>query len=253
MPILAQEVQNRCLSALDAEGSDRYTFDQDFKFGMRYSQEWLVSAFNRVFAETKFSGEQLKELVKMGIWQANNFSRIAYNPADTGHELWSVIAIYPNPVTHPFRAPVPDPNPVLSKFIPDLSYVSGKASTSRLTMEEWNENQDNVFMPGNKSLVGPLNEYAYLDFANYSSTNYNNPGTYELEIRPGVANKFVGLMYLKQPPTVNAIGDSMLFPESLTNLIVEKTLLWIATKQGDGTNLYGVEEKDVQRLLQLLS
>jgi hypothetical protein len=253
MPILVQEIVNRALSALDAEGSDRYLFDQDFKPALNYAEEWITSAFNKGFAENKLSGEGLRELAKIGVWQANNFSRIAFNPTVMGHDLWTVLAIYPNPTVSPFRAPTPNINKSLSQYIPDLAYVSGKASTSRLTFEEWNENQDNVFMPGNNLLQGALVEYAYLDFLDYSAVGYNNPGTYELEVRPSVANKYVALGYLKRPIPVALITDSIQFPASLTNIILEKTLMYISVKQGDQTTLYGVTERDIQTLAQLLS
>ncbi len=253
MPILVQEIVDRSLSALDAEGSDRYLFDQDFKPAIKYAQEWLTAAFNSGFSANKLSGESLRELVKISIWQANDFSRVAFNPSVVGHGFWTILAIYPNPVVFPFMAPVPNANKALSVFKPNLSYRSGKASTNRLTLEEWNENAENVFMPGNVSLVGPLADYAYLDFGNYSSTSYNNPGIYETEIRPSVANKFVAIAYLKRPSDVVLITDSLQFPDSLTSIIVSKTLEFISYKQGDGTNLYGVTEKDVQMLANLLS
>lgn len=253
MPILVQEVVNRCLSALDAEGTERYLFDQDFKPGINYAEEWLTAAFNSGFASNKLTGESLRELVKISVWQANSFSRIAFDPAVMNHKLWTVLAIYPNPVVFPFQQPIPHPNKSVSRFMPTLSYVSGRASTNRLTLEEWNENQDNVFMPGNNKLTGDLADYAYLDFGDYSSTNYNNPGKYEIEIRPSVANKYVAMGYLKRPDPISLITDSIQFPDSLTALITDKVLSWCATKQGDQTTLYSVTERDVQMLMNLLT
>lgn len=253
MPILVQEVVNRAAAALDAEGSERYLFDQDYKPAINYAEEWITSMFNKGFAENKLSGEALRELVKIGVWQANNFSRVSFDPAVVGHKLWTVLAIYPNPVVYPFSAPIANQNKAISVYKPGLSYVSGKASTSRLTLEEWNENQDNVFMPGNNQLSGSLVEYAYLDFMDYSSTGYINPGTYEIEIRPSVANKYVALGYLKRPTPVALITDSIQFPDSLINIILDKVLNFISAKQGDGTTLYSVTERDIQTLAQLLS
>lgn len=255
MPILVQEVVNRSLSALDAEGSDRYLFDQDFKPGIKYAQEWLTAAFNSGFSSNKLSGEVLRELVKIKVWQANDFSRVAINPTDIGHKFWTILAIYPNPVTYPFQQPVANAQKDKSIFMPNLSYRSGKSSTNRLTLEEWNNNALNVFAPGNNILLtsDTLNDYAYLDFGDYSSLSYNNPGTYEMEIRPSMANKFVAIAYLKRPNDINLITDSMEFPDSLISVVVEKVLNWVSVKQGDGTNLYNITEKDVQQLVSLLS
>ncbi len=253
MSILVQEINNRILSALDAEGSDRYLFDQDIKPAVNYSIEFIVSVFNKGFAENKLSAESLRELVKIGIWQANNFSRIAFDSVAMGHKLWTTLAVYPEIVTHPFYNPTPNPNPAISSFMPGLSYVSGKGCTNRLTFEEWNDNQENIFMPGNNTLSGALVDYAYLDFADYTSSAYANPGVQEITIRPTVANKLVALGYLKRPTSVSLISDSVQFPDALINIIMDKALMFISTKQGDGTNLYSVSTKDVQQIAALLS
>jgi hypothetical protein len=252
MPILVQEIVNRSNAALDAEGSERYLFDQDFKPAIRYAQEWVVLVLNRIFESNKHSGESLRELVKISIWQANNFSRIAFDSTVMGHDLWSILALYPNPVVYPFSAPSPFPNKAESRYMPALSLVSGKACTNRLTLEQWNDNVDNVFMPGNNILTGALSDFAYLNFADYSSSNYNNPGKFEVEIRPTVANKYVGMAYLKRPSEVSFITDVMQFPEALMNIILEKTLQYISFKQGDQTTLYLVTDRDIARLTSLI-
>lgn len=252
MPILVQEIIDRSLSALDAEDSERYLFDQDFKPAIRYAQEWVVAVINRSFESNKYSGEALRELTKIGIWQANNYSRIAFDESALTEKLWSVLAIYPNPIVAPFTQPFPLPNKAQSKYMNNLSFVSGKSCSNRLTLEQWDDNSDNVFMPGNNILTGALADYAYLDFADYSSATYNNPGIFELEIRPTVANKFVALAYLKKPSEINSATDSMQFPAIMINIILEKTLNYISFKQGDQTNLFGITDKDVNEMINLI-
>lgn len=252
MSIQVQEIVNRTTSALDAEGSDRYRFDQDFAPAINYAIEWTVSAFNDAFSQSKLSGESLRELNNVGIWQANNFSRIAFDESSVGKKLWTIIAVYPKPEVFPYKSPIPNPNKVLSEFIKDTSFVKSVYSAKRLTQEEWNDNVKNVFMPGNNILNGEMMEYAYLDSANYSSSSYNNPGIYEIEVRPSVANEYVAMAYLAKPERVSTISDSVSFPESLTNIIIEKVLNFIAYKQGDGTNLYGVTSADISRLISLM-
>lgn len=252
MPILVQEIVNRAKSALDAEGSDRYLFDQDFKPAIRYAQEWIVLALNKAFEDNKHSGESLRELVKISVWQANNFSRIAFDESVMNHALWSLLAVYPNPVVDPFSNPVPNANKALSAYMPTLTYVSGKSCTNRLTLEQWNDNVENVFMPGNIVITGKLTEYAYLNWANYTSNNYVNPGTFEIEIRPSVANKYVALAYLKKPSEINLITDSMEFPYNLLDTILEKAVNFISTKQGDQTSLYLVTDRDINKLITLI-
>ena len=252
MSILVQEIVDRSKAALDAEGDERYLFDQDFKPAIRYACEWVVSAFNDAFAQNKLSGEALKELVKVSVWQTNQFSRVAFDETTVGKKLWSILAVYPNPKTIPFQSAVPLAVPEESRFYPNLSHESSISTAKRLTLEEWNDNQKNVFMAGNVTLVGDLVDYAYLDFADYSSSSYNDPGIYEIEIRPVLKNKFVTIAYLQRPVEISLISDSVEFPESLTNIITEKTLNYISYKQGDGTNLYGITEQDVNRLVTLM-
>lgn len=252
MPISVQEIVNRATSALDAEGSDRYRFDQDFKPAINYAIEWSVSVFNEAFSQKKLSAESLKELNIVGIWQANNFSRVAYSEQETGKKLWTIIAVYPNPTVYPFKNPVPKANKVLSSFEKDVSFISSEDAAKRLTQEEWIGNAKNVFMPGNMLLGGGMTEYAYLDFADYSSTQYSNTGTFEIEVRPSVANKFVAIAYLSKPSPVTLITDNVSFPESMANIITEKALNFISYKQGDGTNLYSVTAADVNRLVSIM-
>lgn len=252
MPIPVSEIVNRATSALDAEGSDRYRFDQDFMPAINYAIEWSISVINEAFAQNKLSGEALRELNHVGVFQANNFSRIAFNPASVGKNLWTIIAVYPLPTVFPYRNPVPDVNPVLSKFIPDISMVGSNNTAKRLTQEEWNDNAKNVFMPGNNSLFGDLVDYAYLDFSDYSSLGYNNGGLQEIEVRPSIANKYAAIAFLEKPALITSINDDISFPESMTNIITEKTLSFISYKQGDGTNLYGVTAADINKLTSLI-
>ena len=248
MPIPVQSVIDRMAAALDAEGSDRYLFEQDYKPAINYSIEWVTLVVNRAMENTKYSGEALRELTKISVFQANNFSRVAFNPQLVGNKLWSILGIFTEIKTHPFQQPTPDADKAKSKYMPSLAYVSGKSCTNRLSIEQWNDNQDNVFMPGNNKLSGPLSEYAYLNFADYSAIGYNDPGTFATEIRPSVANKYVAIAYTKKPDEVTAQNESIAFPETMMNMIVEAALNFISFKQGNQTTLYLVTDKDIQRI-----
>jgi hypothetical protein len=61
--IPVQTIVDRVTSILDAEGSDRYLFDQDFKPAINLTKDWVVAVFNKAFADKKLSEENLKELV----------------------------------------------------------------------------------------------------------------------------------------------------------------------------------------------
>jgi hypothetical protein len=235
---------------LDAEGSDRYTFDQDFKFAIASAMEVIITWLNAAFAENKLTPESLRELTKIKIWQASKYSRVHYDEADVGHPFWTIFGVYPKPTVNKGVAGVPLPNPDTSALRKDLSFLSSDNSAKRLNFEQWNQNRKNAFMPGNNTLKGELSEYAYLDHADYSSSSYATAG--EIEIRPEIPNELVAIAYLKYPTQVSQITDSIEFPASLTELITEIALNAISEKQGDNTTLYAVSDRNITRLVNLI-
>lgn len=253
MPIPAQKIVDQIAADLDSEGSDRYLFDQDYKPAINSAIDMVVDIFNEAFAENKISPEQLRELTKVKIWQANGYSRVAYNEADTGHPLWTVIAVYPDPLLNTTGIASPSANKSTSTFRGDLSFVSSQQSAKRLTLEEWNENNNNPFMSGNSVLTGGLVEYAYLDFADYSSSSYTgNNGLPEITVRPDISSRMVALAYLKTPTKINVIGDNVEFPPSILRLLVDIALNYISVKQGDATSLFQVSTLMVNKLTSLM-
>lgn len=253
MPILVQTINDRMLSKLDAEGSERYLFDQDIKPSINTAMESLITMFNAAFAEKKLTPESLREVTKVKVWQANKFSRVSFSDADVGGSLWTVLAVFPKPIVNKGVSGSPTTDDSESKLRGDLSFVSSEKSAKRLTFEEWNQNSKNAFMPGNSILSGELLEYAYLDFADYSSTSYTgNNGKFEIQVRPDIPSELVAIAYVKYPKPVVNIGDSIEFPLSLTDLIVDLSLQVIAYKQGDGTSLYLVTRENINKLVNLI-
>lgn len=249
--IQVQEIVNRGLSILDAEGSDRYIFNRDFKPAINDTIEWLVSAFNKVLSENKLSEEALSDLTKTKIFQANQFSRIFIDESQLGHKVWSLLAVMPDPEVYPSAQPPAQATPERSVYRPDLSFVKSSYSADRITVEQRNENRENVFMPGNETLQNKLKTFSYVSAFNYGSSNYAQ--NKEIEILPSVAGKFVAISYLKRPNLVSVVTDTVEFPESLTNVIVQKMLNFVSTKQGDRTNLFSISDKETRTLIQLMS
>lgn len=252
--IIAQTIVDRIKASLDAENSDRYLFDQDFKPAINFSQEWLVAAFNAAFGAKKLSEESLRELTKIKVWQANDFSRIAFGASAVGHKLWTLFAVFPKPILHPSQGINPLTAPYQSSFQPDKTFVKSEHSAKRLTLEEWNENRKNPFVAGNEVITqSAIIQYSYLNFIDYSSTTYTPTDKIEIEVRPAIPKEYVALAYLKYPTPINLITDAVEFPDSLIDLMVEKCLSWISYKQGDGTSIYLVSEKDLIRLINFMS
>lgn len=248
--ISVQSIVDKMKSVLDAEGSDRYLFDQDFKPAINHSKDWLVAVFNKAFADRKLSEEDLRELINVRVYQANQFSRVDVNKS--GDSIWTILKVNPEPEVYPNNTLIAIPDAGESIYREDLTYIRSKFSAKRLTLEQWEENVDNVFEAGNERLSNSFKSYAYLNAANYNSSNYNS-GSEEIEVRPSVPGQLVAVGYLKYPDNVSLETDSLPFPENLTELIVQKALNLVSFKQGDQTNLYSVTAKDVSSLIQLMS
>jgi hypothetical protein len=253
MPISVLALHNQILAELDAEGSDRYTFDQDTKYAINAAQDIVVALFNEAFAQNKLSPEQLRDLTKTKVWQANQYSRVAFKESETGHSLWSVIAVYPKPLCNKGVSSSPQDDKSKSLLRSDISFISAEHSAKRLSLEEWSDNKKNAFMPGNTVLSGGLAEYGYLDFSDYSSSSYSgNSGEPELEVRPAIPGQLVAISYLKHPNRISTTSDSIEFPSSMFQLFVDMALNTIAVKQGDGTNLWSVTSVNIQKLVNAL-
>lgn len=241
--IAVQTVVNRLESVLDAEGSDRYTFKEDYKSAINSSVEWLQAVFNKAFADKKLTEEDLKELIKVTIFQTNQYSRIYVDQITDS--VWSLLRINPEAVTVPAEpALTPQVNPYDSFQRADLTYIKSDKSAKLLSLEQWEENVDNIFTAGNDRMLGSFKSYAYLNYADYGY----GVGP-EIELRPEIPLQFVGVTYLKYPTPVAAITDNIEFPKALINLVYQKAANFISYKQGDQTNLYAVTDKDVNILV----
>ncbi len=247
--IPVQTIVDRVTSILDAEGSDRYLFDQDFKPAINLTKDWVVAVFNKAFADKKLSEENLKELIQTKIWTTSTFSRVRIDPSVVN--VWTILGIKPKPTVHPLLSiPTAGVNPDTSTLETGVSYISSDFSARRLTIEEWNENKNNIFEAGNNIVTTSFTEYAYLNYGDYSSSTYTTSG--EIEIRPNIPTEFVGITYLRYPADVSSIGDNIEFPETLVTLIVNKVLNYISFKQGDKTNLFSVSGAEVATLAKLM-
>ena len=254
MSILVQEVNNRMLSRLDAENSDRYLFQQDIMPAINGAQEWIITALNPFFSSKKFSSEGLREITYTQIWQTNKFSRISFDSTQMPGPLWTILGVYPKPITNKQAGSIQQTDPSLSVLRKDLSFISSAESAQRLTAEDWNINSNNIFKAGNTILTAELGYYGYRDFSNYTSTSYSGgTGLREICIRPDVPNELVAVEYLKYPTQTTLITDSLDFPESMTEFIVERALEFISYKMGDNTSIFQISEMETKRLLSLLS
>jgi hypothetical protein len=252
--ILAQEVINRCNFKLDAEGSQRYLWNEDFMPGINTAVDWIIDVVNTTMSDKKFSEEIFRELTKVKVFRASRFSRFSFDEVSIGERLWTVLNIYAEPVVYPAIAP---PSTILdeSTYMPTLSFISSQHSCARLTSEEWSAKDKNFFMEGSTFMQDchQLKVYAYLNPANYSGGYSPSANArYEFEISPTVAGQFVAIRYVKTPTQLSGNltpTTSIELPSSMINLVVNKTLNEIAMKQNNGSTLYQVSTKEVRDLV----
>ena len=241
-------------SVLDAEGSSRYTFDRDFKFAINYATRFWISVMNGLLGRNKLSEENLRELVKTKVFQTSKYSRIYFSSTDLNEEIWSILAVYPEPELDPATSPLPNPTPENSLFVPDTVFVKSEYDANRLTAEEWSKMKKNIFLAGNPVLEST-------DFKNYAYRNFSTdrPGDdpteilEEIEISPDLDNQLVAVKYLAYPQEVTAESDNVPFPKSMFDLMVQKSAHFVSLKQGDGTNLWSVSQNEIQQLIGAMS
>lgn len=252
--IAVTEISKRLDSVLDAESSDRYTFDEDYKPAINYAVEWIQSVLNTAYSDSKLTEENLGELTRVSVFQTNMYSRFKMDPAQMGHYVWTILSVMPEIEFVPTSAVItipPADDPSTSIYRPDVSFIKGKFSSKRMTSEEWEENTENPFAAGNTVMTNSLKKYGYLNMTNYSGAGYTELLP-EIEIRPTQPRKFIAVRYLMYPKLVTTINDQIEFPKTLTNLVFEKAANFIAYKQGDNTNLYSVTAEDINVLAKIL-
>ena len=98
MPIPAQQVIDRVRQVgLDAEGADYYDDVRDIIPAINASLEWLTAIVSSAFGQKKMGEEVFQDLVQARVFQTNSFSRIFFNSADLGHEVWTILGVYIDP------------------------------------------------------------------------------------------------------------------------------------------------------------
>lgn len=253
MPILASKVKSLVAAALDAEGSDYYTDQQDYIPAINRAQDFIVSIINSNLGAKKFAEENYRELIKCLIFQTSVYSRISVVPPSG--KVWTILSVVAEPeVALPPNGPstyvplntaggISAPNPL-------YVFVGGGSSCSRDTAEEWATNAINPFKKGYELEPASKNiRYGYLHHTGYGS-NVNVPN--EIEIRPHLSKQPVAIYYVKVPSDIAAMTDSLDFPDQFTDVIVKATLREIAYKQGDHTSVYLLSNSDVETLIKSL-
>jgi len=249
--ILTSDITTKLKALLDAEDSERYTWTQDFKPAIDMGIDYIVSVFNRGFGQNKLSEDSLRELIRRRLYVPSIYNRIQFDGGSTNDKLWTIIGVYPEAVSTPVTSPGSSTENSLLKS--SISYESSNYSAKRLTSEEWNESKNNPFIAGNNiATCSDVKTYAYRsasDYQGYSAITSNQ----EIEIRPSVSGTFVAIEYLRLPVKPTSESSNIELPNFLQDFLVDRSLQYISFKEGDGTNLYSVTDRDVQTFINLMS
>lgn len=245
--IPVQNIVTGCQAKLDAQDSDYYRFDRDYLPAIISAQSWLVGIISSAYGKKKVGEEIFQDLTVARVFQTSNFSRFVIS----GDDVWTILSIEPRPVTTPIYTPLTLTNPQDSVERDDLSHIESDFIAYRQTAEEWAKNKKNPFKDGHALESGePAKYYGYINYTDYTSTNYTlTPITWEIEVRPSIANLPVTVRYAKVPTRPVNIFSTLEFPIMLENLLIVRTLAEIAFKQGDGTNIEKLADKDLLTLL----
>lgn len=243
---------------LDAEGSDHYTFEEDYLPSLLQSQEYILSLVQSNYGTRRFSERALSLLLFTKVYQTNAYGRIhidddqltirQYGP------LWDVVAMYAEPEIIGSTAIFPA-SAQASFLRDDVAFAGSEHPCKRMTIEQVAELKRNTFSPGNPAFAGSsLRQYYFCNLGFMrSSIAYPTQGwEYEIGPRQLTSKKFIAVSWLKQPFRPVSITDTMDFPPSMMNLIVAKALSFISVKQGNGTTQFGVSDKEVLELMTTL-
>jgi len=290
--ITVQEIVNRVISELDAEGNGYFDFNRDFKPAINSAIEWTVSVITPLIGVKKFPEETFRELTYTNVWQTNRYSGVIFNPADlsNGKDYWTILAIMPLPTVVVLDAPDLIPNlpgiyyteiapffgietynapivtqiwnavgttllePQQSTFRPELSHIDSTNMCNRIPIEEWNKRKTNRFSAGFKSRVSTFTQWAYLNASNYTSTfgGYQLAVPREIKISPDISQQLVSIMYITTPGLITAITDTIPYPETMIAPLVQKTMSIISIKENTGSNLYQITNNELLQIMKAM-
>lgn len=276
--IAASSIINGLKAELDAQGSGSYTESRDYIPAINKTTQWLVSVFNSAFGQKKLSEESLRELLFRRVFVCSKHSRLNLIPgtsqADsyTTNYIWTILGVYPNcRVKTAYDAEgVPAGTNVIppSLYDPYESVPTGHVMTSehfntsaeRSSIEEWESIDKNIFKRGSSSVTNSFSEYSYLTFvsnipvsSSFTQLDQVFKTGPEIEIKPALSNKFVGVVYLKLPTTITSSAGSIEFPQSIETLFVQKAVDFITRRNYSRDSLYKVTQQDVVNLISLMT
>lgn len=284
--IAVQDLWDRVSALLSAKGN-YYNFTDNGVPAINSTLEWVVSMISPIIGTNKFPEEFFREIEEVKIWQTSGLSRINLNPADTGSEIWTITGVWPRPEIYVADGNNIQPNvgstywneiqafvnsqtdnaPIVtqawnatgntlleiyqSTFRPELAFRDGNYQAKRLNLEQWGEKGRNKFSAGYPCPIPELIQFAYLSFKNYNTNfgNYVFSVPEEIQIAPGIPNELVAIFYIEVPKPISLITDTIPYPQAMMNIMVQKTLQYIAQGEYITGQTYSVSQKELYQLM----
>lgn len=240
--ILASDIFDAIRTHLDDDSSGRYSESDDLAPVVNAAIRYLISVFNAAFEQKKFAPENLRELVRVEILPVTGSGNVKKVNLTDGNllDVWTIFGIEPSPEFADSTTTTE----------PGVHYETRNKFADRLTLEQWNESSEDPFSAGSlQNIPSTFKRAAYMGPGRY----YGPTDDYIL-IKPSslFTEDFVGIWYLVNPSKVTDGVSEVEFPQSLFNLIVDKSLNYLSRQHSPEDKLGTITEKDVMQLISLM-
>lgn len=241
--ILASDVFTDVKSFLDDDSSGRYDATLDLVPAINKAILYLITLFNTAFDAKKITPESLRELVYTKILPVTGTTTKKVDVTNITDNLWSILGVDPDPVVTTIT-----PTPPAVAY--DILNETRNRFAKRMTLEEWNDALADPFSAGTGvSVVSDLIKPGYIGPGLYCGNN-----KYYLMVRPGsiFTTDKVCIWYLKNPAVVISGSSEIEFPQSLYQLLVDKTINALAIQHSPESAYGKVTDKEVSQLVSLM-
>lgn len=233
MAFPASDLKAAMQAYLGTFGTQRYLDQPHFIPAIQAGMRRFKALVGGILANNKGAEELFGEVSFTRIFQTSAFGDIRLRASQLGHQVWTVVAIYPEPITRPDTSILPAP-PQDSLYRSDLSLLApGKFPCQRLTAETAAIAQGNRFMSGNEILApGPRRSYAYY-IRGDKSLGYQS-GDIELIVAPQsiCGQKLMGVTYLMAAEPITSMASIIPYPQEAFELLKQLALHELSVRQG---------------------
>lgn len=227
----------------DSASSERYGLTTDILPAMNSAISYLVAVFSAAFDSKQIKPEVLTNLIKTKVLTSaatGVVAKVDLSSLMATGLVWRILGV--------------EPNPAITEGVeeePDTVDISLGNMAGRLTLEEWNHAQENPFMRGSTASIPSIfNELAYTGPGRFFGDNKDY-----ILLRPAsiITNDKVALYYLESPTTLTASADTIQFPPTLHNLIVQKTIQYLSYQHSKDAKYFQITDKDIKEVIGLMN